>query len=334
MADDSSQGKENYIDDYGEEQTNKHENANKAKFRGYPKESKSKGDDGENWNKGYDPNMWCRQWPDGSWERVCYGKNPSFSKRHSTGQHEETLQDGTRYAFNPGPKFTVNKSDVVETNNGSVDSKTANVQRNNAGHMASRGGGGIYNDAGPGGSASGSGEGGSVTYSDGNQTHLSAGKMNVIGSEELTMGSGNQGGQHGQYLTFKKDGTVVMGSQGRQGGGGGQGVGAGSGGGGGGDVIIRADKGDLKFVAGSGSKKASITLGADGSMTLNADGEHLSFSAKQEMRFAPDVKYKWAVKPGAPAPGMPSPITKYAEEKGYHTGKYNMYHGGTGTEVA
>jgi hypothetical protein len=323
-------GKDNITDEYGTKNAHQKENAEKAKFRGYPKKSHD-GEDGENWNADYDPNMWCRHWPDGSWERQAYGKKPSYSFRHSSGHHQEILQDGTNYSYNSGPKFSVNKSDVVETNNGSTDSLTHNGARSNAGTEK---GGGSYASAGKGGMAMAGGTGGVALHSDKNLNIASAGTTKVTGSKELAMGSGDNGGQHAQTLYFKSDGTIALLQNGaRSGGSGGSSVAAAGGGGGGGDIVIKAKSGSIKFAAGNGSKQSSITLGADGTVTLAAMGGDMSFASLKDMKFGPEQGYKWALKPGMPKGGLPDRKTTYHQEKGQNASEYASYHGSEGSEI-
>ena len=327
----SGSGSDNITDEYGTANAHKQENAEKAKFRGYPKKSHD-GDDGENWNGDYDPNMWCRQWPDGSWERQSYGKKPSYSFRHSSGHHQEILQDGTNYSYNSGPKFSVNKSDVVETNNGSVDSMSHNATRNNAGTEK---GGGSYASAGKGGHAMASGSGGMAIHSDGNMNILATKTAKLTGAKELAIGSGDNGGKHAQALHFKSDGTIaLLQNGGRSSGSGGSSVGAAGGGGGGGDIVIKAKKGSIKFAAGDGGKQSSITIGSDGTITLSAQGGDLSFSSKGDMKFGPEQGYKWAMKPGMPKGGLPDRKTTFSQEKGQNESQYAQDHGSEGSEIA
>jgi hypothetical protein len=315
----------NETEDYGEKLTTVHENASQWKNRGRPNKSTSS-EDGENWNTGYDVNMRCTQYPDGSWIRQCYGKNPSYSYRHSSGKHGETLQDGATYSFNTGPKMGVNKSDVSQTDNGSKDYVAHNARRDNAGTEK---GGGYYQDAGKGGYAMGAGTGGKALYTDGDMQITSGGSTKITGSKELTIGSGNENSQYSQYITMREDGGMVIRTGTREKGAGGTGTGSG----GGGDIVIRSDRGSIKFVAGNGSKQASITIGSDGHITINADGGDLSLSST-DMRFAPKKAYAWAIKPAVPQTGIPARVTNYGAEHGFHMGEYNAYHGGKAREIS
>ncbi len=319
-----AEGNDNFTNEFGKPNVHKQENAEKAKYRGYPKKA-TNSEGAENYSEGIDPNADHIVYPDGTVKGFAYGKKPSYIQRYSWGSHEMRLQDGTNYKFSSGPSFNVDKSDRVEWGNGHHDSGFHNGERGNFGTEQ---GGGSYASSGKGGGAQ---AGATMAFhSDEHANMLAAKDFKITGGGNVTMGAGNNGGQHAQYLTLKKDGGVVMGTKGREGSSGGQAIGAG-GGGGGGDIIIRADKGSIKFVSGSGSKEASITLGSGGDITFH--GQDFSFSPKKNLNFGPGEGYKWDMKPGMPKSGLPDRITKHEKEKGVHDSEYAAYHGGEASEV-
>jgi len=306
----------NIVKKFGKPHLNAPEGASTktAKNRGFPMKG-TNSEDGEFWTKGIDINTYCRQYPDGTREYVNYGKKPSRSIRQAGSSHEEHLNNGQYYRHIASAMHSQVKGDLAENHNGSRDSKQENAARDNSGNEK---GGGRYADAGKGGSASGSGKGGMASYSDGSITTASAKNNKSVAGGTNTMGAGDAGGKHAQFVTLTEKNEVIISTEPRSGAGG-TGVGAD---GGGCVVMTMAKSGDIKMTCLGSGRQSQFTMGKDGSMSMSGKG-NMSFSTTGAMNFAAS-SYKWQPAPGAPRTDKPPDhTTSYGAEKGFSDSKFD-----------
>jgi hypothetical protein len=292
---------ENLTQMFGEDQLAQ-DNGDKWTNRGAPDDLTKV----EKINSGYDPNMWCTHWLDGSWCRQAYGKNPSYSFRTSHGYHKWIAGNGNVFEYEPSSKHRVTKGDEMTHNNGSHDHVVHNVGRYNHGTDQ---GGGHYTDAGKGGSVHASGgdeSGGRGHYSDGSMNVATAQHYKVTAAKSMTIGRGDDGGEHQAYVHMDDKGNISMVTKGQ-------------------NISIQASKG------------GKIKLAAEGGMSIESQGD-LTLSAKSgQLSLSADTINLGAmsdIKASHPLPN-PAPIkTTYGKERGTHSGEYNsVASNGTKSEI-
>lgn len=290
-------GQENFCKEYGESCLSD-DTGQKEKYRNFPKKA-TNSEAGDHYSKGKNPNMYCRQFPDGSFELWDYGKKPRYCFRHAGGHHETHLKNGTSYAFHPGAKMELAKTNVVSTVGGSHDKQIEKGDRNNTGEQ-----GGYYAGAGEGGHGMiAAGPMASMSQSTASYNIAAIGNIKLSTHEgSCAMGSGDDGGKYKCYVHVRKDGGVTLKTKG-------------------GDMNMMVEGGNFKAAVKGSGRQSQFTMGKDGNISMNGQGD-MSLSTAGKMAFAAS-EYKWQPGNGAPRTDQPpGNQTTLAKEKAFSDAQY------------